>query len=52
MKSNSLNKILKSLWLFAKSDKAIMIIQIAAATAALVHAIEEYRKSNRKIGFK
>ena len=40
-------------WRFAKSENALSIIKVAAAFAALVHSVEELRKSSRgPIGFK
>ena len=40
------------LWKLARSEKTLAAIKVAATFAALVHSVEEYRKSNRQIGFR
>jgi hypothetical protein len=50
--TKTLRSMGKKIWRFAKSEDAIAIIQVAAALAAFIHAVEQYRKVNRKIGFK
>lgn len=40
------------LWKVARSERTLAAIKVAATFAALVHSVEEYRKSNRQIGFR
>ena len=42
----------KQVWNFTKSDDAMLLIKAAAATAALVSAIDALRRNRKRVGFK
>jgi len=42
----------RTAWRIARSEQTIALIKVAATFVALVAAIEELRRVNRKIGFR
>jgi len=45
-------KHINKLFSVLKSDETITMLKVALAFVAFVHAIDEYKKTRRKIGFR
>ena len=50
-KTEKLIKVGKVLWNVAKSDEAMAAVRVITVSIALIHAVDEYKKSKRRAGF-